>query len=442
MSYNPRKLAVDIVYNVLKKCNTLSSELTAIRKRSDEISSLDIRFISEISTGVLRNLEYVDYMISKASDVKISKISPYVLCVLRCGCYQLVFMDKVPPRAAVDECVKLVKKSANRRLSGFVNAVMRKIDSQKNQVILPDDEIKKLSVVYSCPEWLVSKFKNRLHDETEQLLSVLNIKPATILRTNTLKTTRTELIDLLNSKGWNCTKYNSDLYIDMDYLITTDKVDSIDRSEEYLKGMFYIQDPAAAYVAEVMNPASGSVVFDMCASPGGKSTHIAEKMGDTGEVYSFDVSESKVNRIVENATRLGLKSIHAEVRDSTVNDPALHSKADYILVDAPCSGFGIIRKKPDIKYLRKETDSEQLAQISLSILCVAADYLKSGGTLVFSTCTILKEENEDVLFEFLKLRPDFQLKTIECSVKNEGYLTLFPHKNNCDGFFISLLIKE
>ncbi len=442
MSFSPRKIAVDIIYNILKNGKTLSDELNKLRNEHSDISALDTRFVSEIVNGVLRNLEYCDYLISLASSVKLNKISPYVLNVLRCGCYQLIFMDKVPSSAAVNESVKIIKKSSNARLSGFVNAVLRKIDSNGKDVQLPKDNLKRLSVLYSCPMWLVEKFFNSLNDDTVKLLESFNKKPSTILRVNKLRTTREDLINRLNSKGWNCTEYTSDLFPDADYLISADKIDNLETTDEFKDGLFYIQDPAAAYVGEVLRPEKGSVVLDMCASPGGKSTHFAEIMGDEGRIYSFDVSIGKAKRIEENASRLKLKSISAIVKDSTVFDPEFENTADYILVDAPCTGIGIIRKKPDIKYLRKPDDSKNLSKISLSILNTAADYLKPGGTMVFSTCTIFEEENEMVLFDFLKGRPDFSLKTISCNMKNKGYMTLYPHKNNCDGFFISLLTKE
>ncbi len=441
MKLNPRKIAVDTVYAVLKNAHPLSDELTKCRMELG-LSSLDMRFVSELASGVIRNLEYLDYHISAFSDIKINKIAPYVLCVLRIGAYQILCMDRIPVSAAVNESVKLIRASSNRRLSGFVNAVLRKIADDSSKPEFPTEEIKRLSTLYSVPEWIVRIWKERLGNDAEKLAVQMNTKPNTVLRVNTLKTTRAELLNILNNAGWECSEYKSPVFPEIDYLITAHRVSDIESLDAYKEGMFYIQDYAGAYVTEVLNPLPGDVVFDMCASPGGKTTHIAQKMQDTGRIFAFDVSKHKVDRINENAARLGISCISAQVMDSSVCYDQYRNTADCVLVDAPCSGLGIIRKKPDIKYLRNPDDSKNLAKISLDILNASASYLKSGGKIVFSTCTTVYEENEGVLFEFLSKNPDFKLQKIICTKENEGYITLYPHTDGCDGFFISLMIKD
>ncbi len=435
---NPRKIAVEILYNILKKKHSYSDEMTDLRKSDLELSNLDIRFISEIVTGVLRNLEYIDFLVSASSDIKLNKISPYVLSVLRVGVYQIIFMDKVPHSAAVNESVKIIKKSSNYRLAGFVNAVLRK--SIANGLVLSNNE--DLSTRYSCPEWIVKLWSEQVED-VENLLKCMNQKPDIILRANTCKISARELIDMLNKDGWICELYNSPLFAEIDYLIRVKKVGTeIESTKAYKDGLFYIQDPAASYVGHILRPEPNSVVLDMCASPGGKTTHFAQIMNGTGKVYAFDVSDGKIARINQNAKRLGFSSIIAMKNDSSVNNPSFNNTADYVVVDAPCSGLGIIRKKPDIKYLRNKEDISGLAKISMSILNSSAPYLKKGGTLVFSTCTTTYEENEKVLFDFLDMHKEFKLKKISCTKENDGYMTLFPHKDDCDGFFISLMTKE
>lgn len=440
MAFNTRKTTADILYNVLKNKHTLSSELAVLRKNIN-ISELDRRFVSEITNGVLRNLEYIDYIIKQSSDIKINKISPYVLSVLRCGVYQLVYMDKVPVSAAVNECVKIIKKSSNHRLAGFVNAVLRKASLIKDAISLPEGKLEHLSVKYSCPLWIVKKICDEIPD-AEAFLSAVNQKTNTVLRVNKTLTTTDRLLKSLNGSGWNCQKYNSHLFPGIDYLITADKIENLEECADFKHGHFYVQDTAAAYAAQVLNPKPGSVVFDMCASPGGKTTHIAELMMNQGTVYAFDVNQDKIDKINENAARLNLTNIKASVMDSSVFDEKYSETADYLLVDSPCSGMGIIRKKPDIKYLRRKEDITELRNISLRILKASSRYLKPGGTMVFSTCTIFKDENEDVLFEFLKTTPGFRLKKIPCEKPNDGYMTLYPHTDDCDGFFISLIEKE
>ncbi len=441
MSLNPRKISVEILYNILKSKSNLSHELSQIRSNG-EVDLTDKRFISELTTGCIRNLEYLDYAISCASNVKISKIAPYVMCVLRIGAYQILFLDKIPHSAAVNESVKIIKKSSNHRLSGFVNAVLRKVIANGRNLKMPEDDFDSSCIMYSCPTWIAQTWKDSLGDEYKSVLSAMNKKPDTILRVNTLKTDADKLISILRSEGWVCDKYQSKLFPEIDYLVSASKIIDLQASEAYKNGLFYVQDCAGSYVGEILNPASDSVVFDVCASPGGKTTHLGEKIKNQGTIYAFDVSQAKIDTINENAKRLGIDTINAIVSDSTKAQEKYFNKADYLLVDAPCSGLGIIRKKPDIKYLRTSEDSRQLAQISTDILDASSNYLKSGGTMVFSTCTTVYEENEAVLFEFLKNHPDFRLKKINCTKDNKGYMTLYPHIDDCDGFFISLMTRE
>ncbi len=440
MTTNPRKASVDIIYNILRNSSTLSDELNTFRANAD-MCQQDIRLVAEIANGVLRNLEYIDYMISFFSAIKLNKISPYILCVLRISAYQILFMDKIPHSAAVNEGVKLAKKS-NFKAASFVNALLRKLSSNEENIPLPEDRNKMLSVKYSCPEWIIEHWLDTVGDETEHLAKAMNQKAATMLRVNKLKTTADKLVKMLNEDGWVCERYSSPVFPEADYLVSAQKVGNILTSEAYRKGLFYIQDSAGAYAGHVLNPGKDSVIIDMCASPGGKTTHLAEITENSGIIHAFDVSEYKVKRIEENLSRLGITCVNTKVMDSTVMHKEFIGTADFILVDAPCSGLGIIRKKPDIKYARKPNDIKELSEISLKILYNAADYLKKGGRMVFSTCTTTYEENQGVLFEFLNHRKDFKLIKIDCTIQNDGYITLYPHRNDCDGFFISLLMKE
>lgn len=440
MNENPRKTAVDIVFRVLKGVS-LSEETDKFRMKTS-LSDLDIRFVTEITSGTIRNLEFIDYAISEASDIKLNKISPFVMAVLRCGTYQILYMDKVPDSAAVNESVKIIRKTHNRGLCGFVNAVLRKVSSNGKNINLPSENTKRLSIEYSCPEWMVKRFENTLGKDAKELLASLNQKPSTFLRVNGLKTTADELVKSLNEKGWKCEKYFSDIFPDLDTIVKADKISDLTDIEEFKNGMFYVQDAAAAYAAYVLSPKKGDTVIDMCAAPGGKTTHMAELMENSGKIYAFDIYDKKTDKINENAKRLGISNIIVQKKDASVFDDEFMETADKILVDSPCSGLGIIRKKPDIKYLRKENDIYALADLSLKILLNAAKYLKKGGKMVFSTCTLTEEENTGVLFEFLNQRKDFKLSEIPCNRKNNGYITLYPHTDGCDGFFISLLTKE
>lgn len=440
MTNNPRKASADIIYNILKKSSSLSDEMNTFRNNT-EMCMQDIRLVSELVNGVLRNLEYIDYTISQFSSIKLNKISPYILSVLRVSAYQIMFMDRIPHSAAVNEGVKLAKK-ANIKAASFVNALLRKISTNEDDILLPTSREKMLSIKYSCPEWIIKHWIDTVGDEAEQLAGAMNKKAPTMLRVNKLKTTADKLVEMLNNEDWVCKKYISPVFPDADYLVIAEKVGNIITSEAYRKGLFYIQDSAGAYAGHVLNPSKGSTIIDMCASPGGKTTHLAEITGNNCIIKAFDISEYKIKRIQDNLARLGITCVNPEVMDSTVFNPELSDTADYVLVDAPCSGLGIIRKKPDIKYARKPEDIKELSEISLKILYNAAKYLKKGGKMVFSTCTTTYEENQGVLFEFLKNQKDFKLIKIDCTILNDGYITLYPHRNDCDGFFISLLTKE
>ena len=440
MALNARKTATDIVYNSVKNSLPLSAEIDRCR-REGGFDDADMRLVSELAGGTVRNLKFIDWAIANASDIKINKISPYVLAVLRVGAYQLLFTDKIPVSAAVNESVKIAKKSGNFRLAGFVNAVLRKAAQNGADIELPQDKTQRLSVKYSCPVWIVKRWEKMFGENTERLLISMNEKPDTVLRANLLRTTAACLSANLNSEGWECAPTEG-IFGGETCLVSARKTAGIEKSSAYRDGMFYVQDSAASFASQALNPAPGAFVIDMCAAPGGKSTHMAEIMKNSGTIAAFDIYDQKIDRINQNAKRLGIDIIRAQKADSAVHMPEFDGSADFVLCDVPCSGLGIIRRKPDIKYIRKESDIAKLCKISAQILDNGARYLKNGGKMVFSTCTLTYEENEEQLFNFLKRHKDFKLKKIDCSAENEGYITLTPFENKCDGFFIALLEKE
>lgn len=442
MVCNARKICADALFSVYSR-NAYLSEIMAIIRKKYDISSADMRFINELTNGVLKYKIRIDYIISKNSDIRLKKISPYILCVLECGVYQILFMDKVPPEAAVDEAVKIVRNSRLNRASGFVNAVLRKIAANRGNVSYPDNESENFSVYCSIPQWIANRWENRYGlSEAKALAKSMLEKPELTLRCNVLKTTPERLCDALNRSG-----IESEIWkrkdCDVDYIIKCANMHGLDKLDEYTNGEFYVQDFAAALTVEVLSPKAGETVIDMCAAPGGKTTHIAEKMENSGRIFAYDVHENKLHRIRENAERLGITIINPSVGDGTVYNESLEGIADRVLADAPCSGLGVLRKKPDIKYFRREEDISELASISRQILDNAGRYLKPGGLLVFSTCTIEPEENEDVVNGFLSEHPEFVLEKIrEYKKENSGYFTLYPHKDNSDGFFICKLRKS
>ncbi len=441
---NERKIAARVLDDI--ETNGAYINIALEKALSDgELKPYEKGFVSELVHGVTERRITIDYVISEFSSVKLYKIAPKVLTALRIGVYQLMFMDKVPPSAAVNESVKLAKKYGGQRVGGYANGVLRNIERNKNNIPYPTDDLRRLSVYYSYPVEIVNMFLDEFGVEfTESMLFANCEKRPLTLRCNQLKISAENLVDSLNNEGVDAKVYQNSRFPNLNCGIEVDKIKNIKTLQSFKNGEFYVQDIAAMLVAEVLNPKENSVVIDMCAAPGGKTTHIAEKMHNKGKVLAFDIYEHKLNLINDNANRLGISICETHLQDATKLNEKYIDFADYVLVDAPCSGFGIIGKKPDIKYQRKPEDVVALADISLSILKNAGKYVKQGGTLVFSTCTIMKAENEEVIMKFLQeANEGFYLEAIdEVAIENQGFITLYPHVDKVDGFFICKMKKR
>lgn len=442
---NSREIALKILYEVdVKKAY---SGISLNKNLRSNISELDESFIRELVYGVLENLIFIDWIIKKYSKIRFSKISPIVKEILRMGIYQIIFMNKVPDSAACNEAVKLAKRYSHKGVSGFINGMLRTISRNKNNIEIPNKEfepINYLSIKYSHPEWLVKRWVEEFGFEfTEALCMANNKKPKLNIRVNTLKISRDELMKKFNNKGLEVyeTKYADDGIIVENPIRITD-------TEEFNKGYFQIQDESSMLVGQVLNPKEDSLVLDVCSAPGGKTTHIAQKMNNKGKIIARDIHKHKLKLVEQNAKRLGIDIIKTEVYDALVFDNDLVGKIDYCVVDAPCSGFGLIRRKPEIKYNRTLEDIKEINEIQYSILKNSSRYLKQNGILVYSTCTIEKEENIRLINRFLSENPMYRLVPIEeikcddikISSKN-GYIELFPNIHGTDGFFIAKLIK-
>lgn len=401
---------------------------------------LDKRFIRNLVYGVIEHSLTLDYWLSQLSSVKISKIEKKTLIVLKMALYQIAYMDKVPNSAAVDEAVKMTKK-INFKSSGFVNGILRSFLRLDGQWPYPDpnkDTTKYLSIQYSHPEWLVDRWlKSFGREHTESLLAADNEVPKISIRVNTLKTTIDALEAELKINGFETIRHE----IISNALIIEKMGDMpLHRLEAFEKGLFFVQDLAAMLVGHVAAPMPGQLILDLCAAPGGKTTHLAELMGDEGSIVARDVSEFKVNLIRENVERLGLKSVSLEVKDALIFNENDLQKYDKIILDAPCSGLGIIRRKPEIRYNRTAADLAALTQIQKEMLTVASKYLKPGGELIYSTCTIEACENEEVIEWFLKSNPEFSTAELPKELKGlseDGKsLKLYQSVLGYDGFYI------
>lgn len=436
MTDNPRRAAADILFKIYKIGAYLNEELNIMR-RSSSLSGTDMRFVTELTSGVIKYKLRLDYIIGKNSTVKVRKIAPYILAILECAVYQMLFMDRVPASAAVNEGVKLTKTKNLSRSSGFVNGVLRSIAGSCETIDYPQNKAEYLSIYYSYPVWIVEHWIEEFGTErTEALLKAFEEKADIMLRCNRLRTDVQKLTDSLNNDGCTARAFSKDGFR-TEYLVECSQINNIAGLDSFRKGWFYVQDFAATLTVEALDPKPGMTVMDMCAAPGGKTTHIAEKMDNKGKIFAFDIHSHKIDTINENAARLGIDIIHAQCGNSAEYDSRYEGVADRVLVDAPCSGMGVLRRKPDIKYSRRPEDLEQLAETGYAILENASKYVKDGGVLVYSTCTIEQIENEGVTERFLENHPEFQKVTLDiCDRENDGSITLYPDTDGCDGFYI------
>jgi 16S rRNA (cytosine967-C5)-methyltransferase len=390
----------------------------------------------------------IDYFIERYSSVKIKKLSPWILNILRMGIYQLLFTDRIPVSAACNESVRLAKKYGHMASSRYVNAVLRNIARSRDNLPYPDKDrelLAYLSVRYSHPQWMVEEWLERFREEfTEGLLLANNKVPLFTVRTNTLKISKENLVELLAGEGF---EVEDGKYL-KDAIIIKNPV-AVQKMEAFRKGYFQVQDESSMLVSKVLDPKPGETVLDVCSAPGGKSTHIAQLMKNEGTLISRDVHEHKIKLIDEAKNRLGMDIIKTEVFDATTLDRGLVGKIDRVLVDVPCTGLGIIRRKPDIKWSRSSGDKKEIAALQERILSVASKYVKKGGVLVYSTCTIEPEENEERVERFIKENGDFYLEdlsglipqTLKKEGLNKGYLQLYPNIDGVDGFFIARMIR-
>ncbi len=385
-----------------------------------DISKQDKALFTALVYGVTDKRLTLDYYISRLSKIKLKKISKYILLILRMGIYQIVFMDKIPVSAAVNESVKLAKRYGHGASAGFVNGVLRSAASKT--VDYPEEKNEYLSVKYSFPLWLCDRWIDEFGFEfTESMMQAFEENKHITLRANSLKTTASELAGMLVKSGITAEV--------KDGAVVTGGFD-IENNSLYKDGFFTVQDTAAMQVAKVLAPQSGELIIDMCAAPGGKTTHIAELMKNSGKILAFDIHAHKTELIKKNAARLGIDIIEVHEKDASVFDKSLENTADRVLCDVPCSGLGVIGRKPDIK--RCEDRSGEITALQTKILENGAKYLKDGGVLVYSTCTVEKCENEEVINKFMKNNGGFE-KMYEKA--------FYPHIDKTDGFYICKLRK-
>lgn len=446
--YSTRDIAVDIITDVMQ--NDAYSHIALKRElnKYNHLKKEDRAFITEISNGTLRNIVYIDYIISQFSKAELNKIKPTILNILRITVYQLKFMDRVPAFAACDEAVKIAKKRGYIRLSAFVNGITRNISRNIHNINLPSETkqpLKYLSTVYSYNQWILEKLLQEYEYPFVKQMCIANNTPVDVtICVNTLKTdTLTLKRELLKSD----IEVKDGLYSNQ--ALHLSKTSSISQLTYYRDGLFHIQDESSILAVNVLDPHPNEFIIDMCAAPGGKSLLCAEKMNNRGIIKSRDIYDYKLKMIADSVKRMGIDIIEIQNMDATVLDSKSIDKADRVIVDAPCSGLGIIRKKADIKLKKKKEDIAILKDLQKKILTVAAEYVKLDGILVYSTCTVISDENIANIKWFIENFP-FELENIDPFLPNnidelsaqKGYIQLYPNVHFTDGFFIARMRRK
>ncbi|HWJ02043.1 MAG TPA: 16S rRNA (cytosine(967)-C(5))-methyltransferase RsmB [Verrucomicrobiae bacterium] len=412
------------------------------------LSGPDRGLATELVYGILKQRLLLDWHLQSFLSKPISTLPPKLQHILRIGAYQLLFLDRVPPRAAINDAVNQAKRAGFAGLGGMVNAVLRNLERNKTELGLPEREkepAKYLSIAHSHPQWMVERWLKRYGlDGAEELCRINNQPAPTWLRTNILRIDREELAELLRAEGVEVIpgrKAPESLEIR--------NFSAVEKLTPFQQGLCTVQDESSMLVAHVLGARPGETVVDTCSAPGGKTTHIAQLMGNQGIVKAFEIHPHKLQLVEGACRRLGLDCVQVIQGDARELGSLLAERADRVLVDAPCSGLGVLRRKPDARWKKHQEDIGELKKLQLQILKEAANLVKPGGTLVYSTCTIEPEENFEVIKEFRKAYPDFapvdmadvlpfELEREEdLHMAKKGYIQFLPHIHNMDGFFIA-----
>jgi 16S rRNA (cytosine967-C5)-methyltransferase len=416
--------------------------------RHAAIVERDRALLTELVYGTLRWRGKIDALLKLYLNRSLTDADPFIRNLLRVTLYQLLFLDKVPDYAAVHEAVELAKAHGGHKVAGFVNAVLRSFLREKDKVAdarRANDWKTVLAIEHSHPPWLINKWLDYLgREETEALMRANNEIAPLVLRVNSCKSTREALLALLLKSGVSAvgTRWSP-------VGIWVKSGAPVEQLPGFQEGFFQVQGEASQLVCYLLSPQKGERILDACAAPGGKATHIAELMADNGEVIALDKSKKGIEKIRENGARLGLVSLCATISDASHQLPVeLRGPYDRILVDAPCSGLGTLRSHPEIKWHRNESDIRRLGHLQKRIVDQVAHYLKTGGVLVYSTCTLTKDENEDIVDDFLEHHKEFVLEDAGSylpenarSLVRGRYLMALPQRHDTDGFFAARLRK-
>lgn len=436
---NTRELVLEVLLAVTRDGEYSHIALSNVLNKYQYLDKKDRAFLTRVTEGTLENLIRINYIINSFSKVPVNKMKPQIRCIIQSAVYQIYFMDAVPDSAACNEAVRLAKQKGFRSLSGFVNGVLRSISrskGQKGRIVWPDkikEPEKYLSVRYSIPEWMIQMWKEEFAyqwdnendwQKMETMLQAFLVPAPVVIRVNTDLCTPQELKRRLEEEGAAVAACEA-----LPYAFEISGYDYLGALESFQDGLFYIQDISSMLAAEAAQPKEGDFVLDVCAAPGGKAVHIAQMLHGTGHVLACDLTEYKVNFLRENMKRCQVSNMEARVWDARVFDPSLLERADIVVADLPCSGLGVMRKKKDIRYKMTLKQMQGLVQLQQEILSNVCQYVKPGGKLVYSTCTIHRAENEGNAQWFLQAYPQFR----QISSRQ-----ILPGEENGDGFYITV----
>ena len=427
-SVNERELVLDMLLQITRDGEYSHIVIKNVLDKYQYLDKRERAFITRVVNGTLERMIEIDYIINLFSKVKVNKMKPLIRTILRSSVYQMKYMDSVPDSAICNEAVKLAGKRGFVNLKGFVNGVLRNISRNLDKINYPDekDKVSYLSVKYSLPEWLVKQWLNVYDEETVKTIgsAFLEEKPLTV-RFNERKIKKEDLVGILKKEGVTVGEVP-----EIPCALYLSGYDHLSALPSFCEGLYQVQDLSSMQVALWSGVKEGDQVLDVCAAPGGKSIHIAELLNGTGHVEARDLTEYKVDLLRDNIERSGLTNIEAVCQDATVYDPDKKKSADIVIADLPCSGLGVLGKKPDLRYKMNEKTEADLVELQRKILSVVKDYVKPDGKLLYSTCTIYREENEGTVEWFLKEYPEFEL------VKDKQ---MIPGKDTGDGFYIAII---
>lgn len=443
---NPRELALEVLVKIDKKEELSHIAIGDVLEKYQLSPKRDRGFFTRLVEGTLERQITIDYVINQFSKTKINKCKPVIRALLRMGVYQILYMDQVPDSAACNEAVKLAKKKGFQRLSGFVNGVLRSISRGREEIKYPKkDPVFSMSINYSIPQWIV-EFLLETYDQeiVEKIVQSYIEETKTTICQLQSKGSKEDLVKQLEEAQVTVTHgalVENALYIS-DY-------DSLYHLKPFRQGLFSVQDESSMLAAKLADAKEGQTVLDMCSAPGGKAIYMADQMNQTGRVIARDLSEYKADFIEDNLDRIGFTNVDVQVFDARVLDEDMLEVADVVLADLPCSGLGIMGRKNDIKYNISMEGMDQLVALQREILANAVKYVKPGGTLIYSTCTINPKENEE---NFQWLLDNFDLepvditeelpKELQIETAPKGYIQLLPGVHPCDGFFVGKLRRR